>query len=127
MTAVGGSIESVSIRGRLFAVPADVDASVDLGGKTNEVQANGNGTARIIQTTKPWMTEGLSVEISQDRGDLEFLQEIADDGEFVPITLTLASGVTYGGEGIITGDIKGGTQSATGEITLSGPGKQEQQ
>lgn len=125
--AVGGSIESISIRNRLFPVAADADASQMLGGFSNEVSPNGNGTARIVKKRVAWKVSGLDVEINHDRADLEFLQEIADGDDFVPITVTMASGVTYQGKGMITGDIEGSTEKATAGITLEGPQKLEQQ
>jgi hypothetical protein len=45
----------------------------------------------------------------------------------VPISVTLASGAIYSATGTITGEISGSTQSATGEIELSGGGKLEKQ
>jgi hypothetical protein len=127
MAAKGGSIEKVSIRRRIIAVAADADANLDLGGKTNEVQSNGDGTVRVIQTRKPWMTDGLALSCDDGNNDLEFLQEVANSGVPVPITITLASGVTYQGEGTLTGDLKKSTQNATVPVTLSGPGELTQQ
>jgi hypothetical protein len=121
--SVGGSIESVAIRGRLLAVPADADAQLDLGGWTNEVQPNGNGTARTVKTRKAWMTEGLSVDINHDRADQQFLQEIANLQEPVNMEITLASGHVYQGKGTLTGDLKFNTQNTTCPITLSGAGE----
>lgn len=127
MAAVGGSIESVSIRGRLFPVASDADANRKLGGFENEVQANGDGTARIVKTRVPWMIDGLSLEIDEDRADQEFLQEIADGRDFVAITITFASGITFQGRGTVSGEIQASSQSATAPITLSGPGELSQQ
>lgn len=121
MATVGGSIESISIRGRLFAVAADAEANRKLGGFENEVQPNGNGTARLVKTRVAWILDGLTVEINDDRADHEFLQEIADGNDFVPITITLASGVTYQGTGTITGEMQMGTQASTAQLSLSGP------
>lgn len=118
---VGGSVESISINNRLFPVAADSDPTRDLGGFTVEYQSNGDGGARRIKTRKPWMLEGLTVVIDENRGDLEFLQENADGNDDVPITITLANGFTYAGVGGVTGDIKASSQSTTAEITLSGP------
>ena len=125
--AVGGSIESISLKGRLFPVAADADASRALGGFTNEVQANGDGTARLVKKRMPWKLGGLDIEINDDRADLEYLQEIADSLDFVAISITLASGVTYQGKGTITGDIESSTEKATAGITLEGPQALEQQ
>lgn len=126
-TALGGSIESITIRGRLFPVAADAEANKKLGGFENEVQSNGNGTARIVKTRVPWMIDGLQVETNDSRADAEFLQEIADGLEFVPITITMASGVTYGGTGTVTGEIQSSSQNATATITVSGQGTLTQQ
>jgi len=125
--AVGGSIESVSIRGRLFPVASDAEANKKLGGFENEVQANGDGTARLVKTRVPWSIDGLQVEISDARGDHEFLQELADSLEFCAITITLASGVTYQATGTITDEVQASSQNATATITLSGPGGLSQQ
>jgi hypothetical protein len=69
MGAVGGSIESVSIKGRGFAVAADADASRKLGGFENENQMNGNGTTRTIKTRVGWMVSGLSLSLDDTMGD----------------------------------------------------------
>lgn len=119
--AVGGSIEVCTVDGRPFAVAADADANRDLGGFTNEVQPNGNATARLIKTRKPWNIDGLSLEISDGRGDLEFLQNIANGKKFVPITVTEASGLTYSGSGQIVGEVKRSSQNATAPIGFMGP------
>lgn len=123
MVAIGGSIEEVSINGRIFVVASDADASKKLGGFENEVQANGNGTARIIKTRVPWSIEGLTLEIDDQRGDQEFLQDIADGNAFVPVSMTLASGVTYSADGIVTADISASSNSATAGVAMSGPGR----
>jgi hypothetical protein len=120
MSAVGGSVESITIDGRRFAVAADADADRALGGFTNEVSSNGDGSARIIKTRVPWKLSGLSVEIDEDRADSDFLQEKADALEFYPITITLASGHTYAGEGVVSGDLASKTMSATCDLELSG-------
>lgn len=122
MAAVGGSIESVTINGREFAVAADAEAQRKLGGWENEVQANGNGTARIIKTRVPLSIDGLTLSVDDDRGDHEFLQAIADGTDFVPIALTYASGITYQGEATITGEMQTSSQNATAAVSLMGPG-----
>lgn len=125
--AVGGSIESVSIRGRLFPVAADAEANRKLGGFENEVQSNGDGSARLVKTRVPWLIDGLQLEVNDSRADAEFLQEIADGLVLVPITITLASGVTYQGDGTITSEVQSSSQNATAAVTLSGQGKLTQQ
>lgn len=123
MASVGGSIESVSIRGRLFSVAADADTTRKLGGKESEVQPNGDGTARKIFSRVPWSIDGLTIVIDDDRGDHEFLQEVASSADWVTIVITYASGVTYQGTGTVAGEFGNASQSATAGVTLSGPGE----
>jgi hypothetical protein len=127
MAAIGGSIIAVSIRNRNFPVAADGDGSRKLGGYENEVQANGDGTARIVKMRVPWLFDGVQLEVDDTRGDQEFLQEVANGDEFVPVTITLASGITWQGDGTISGEVQFGTQNATATVSLSGPGDLTQQ
>ena len=122
MTATGGSIESVSYAGREFAVAADAEANIKLGGWENEVQANGNGTARIVKTRVAHAITGLSIDIDQENGDLEFLQARSNAKVFEPLAVTFASGVVYQGVSIVTGELQGSSQSATASVNFEGPG-----
>lgn len=121
MTAVGGSLKELSIKGRGFPVAADADATINLGGYTNEQQPNGNGSARIVKTVVPWSITGVSVEIDHARGDLEFLQEVAAMTDNVAIAITLVNDVVYQREGTITDNVELSTQNTTAPLSLSGP------
>jgi len=123
MGMVGGSIESVSIKGRNFSVTADADASTKLGGFENETQPNGDATARTIKTRVAWSITGLAIAIDHTRGDMEFLQEISDAREEVACSATFASGDTFSGSGTINGELAFSSQSATVEVSLGGSGK----
>jgi hypothetical protein len=127
MPAVGGSIQSITIRGRIFPVASDAEANKKLGGFENEVQANGDGTARKIMTRVPWAIDGLQVEINNSAGSQEFLQEVADSLDFVSIELELADGTVYAGTGTITDEIQVSSQNTTATIKVGGPGKLESQ
>jgi hypothetical protein len=124
---VGGSIESVSIKGRIFAVASDAECTRKLGGFENEIQVNGNGTTRTVKTRVAWALDGLSIVMDDDRGDQEFLQEVANGKEDVPIAITFASNVTYQAQGTITGEVPASSQNATGAISLGGPGELSKQ
>ncbi len=124
---IGGSIESITVDAQLYAVAADADATMSLGGFTNEVQPNGDGTSRIIKTIIPWTLSGLTVSIDDDAQNQESLQAIADGNEWVPVTVRMASGVTYQGTGTITENIERSTTSATCSLSLSGMGTLSQQ
>lgn len=123
MSATGGSIQSVTLDGRQFAVAADADAQRKLGGFENDTQANGDGSARSVKTRVPWSLNGITVEVDDDRGDHEFLQALADrPGEF-PCAVRYASGAVYQGSGGITGELASGSQNATSPLALMGSGK----
>lgn len=127
MTAIGGSIEGVTIAGRPFAVAADADSNRKLGGFENEVQANGDGTARMVKTRMPWQIDGLALEIDDSRDDQQFLRDVANDNGFVPMDITFASGAVFQGTGNVVGEIARASQNATAPITLSGPGNLSRQ
>ena len=122
MAAVGGSIEEISLSGRSFSVAADAEAQRKLGGFENEVLANGDGTARVIKTRVPLSIDGLTVVIDDDRGDQEFLQDLANSSNFFVVAITYASGLTYQGTAQIVGENPASSQSATAAISLMGPG-----
>lgn len=121
--ATGGPVEEVNIRGRGFSVAADADGNRHLGGFTNEIEANGDGTARDIKTRVPWSLSGLTLVIDDDRGDQEFLQDSADLPGFWPIAFTFASGLVYQGSGQIVGDATDSTASTVAAIDFKGPGR----
>lgn len=123
MSGIGGSIESVSLFGRNFAVAADADSDRDIGGKSSSIEPNGDGTARIILTAKNWKIGGLSISIDDAAGDHEFLQGVAESKNNGPVTITYASGIVYQGVGRIIDDLNVSSQSSKADITLSGPGK----
>ncbi len=123
MSAIGGSIESVTLDGRPFAVAADAESNRKSGGWENEVQSNGNGTARLIKTRVPFMIDGLTVEIDDSADDADFLQDLQDRNDFFPAAVTYASGETFQGTAQISGDIQISSQNATASVSLSGPGR----
>jgi hypothetical protein len=125
--ATGGSIESVGLGGRTFSVAADADSNRKLGGFTNEVQSNGDGSARIIKTREPWMLDGLQLTVDDLAGDQEYLQNSADEKDWIIIDITYASGAVYSGRGMITGDLQVSSQSTTGTVALNGPQKLNKQ
>ncbi len=126
MTAIGGPLESVAVKGRLFAVAADADGNRKLGGFEAEVQPNGDGTARIVYARVPWQMDGLSLVIDDNAADQEFLQDIIDGKKFVPIEFTFVDGITFRGEGIPAGELAKSSMNATAPLKFNGPAKLEQ-
>lgn len=123
MATVGGSIESVNLDGRNFAVAADAEAQRKLGGFENEVMANGDGSARLIKTRMPFSITGLQIDIDDNRGDHEYLQDLADENDFFPGSITYASGQTFQGRMQIGGEFTVSSQSSTASIDLMGPSR----
>lgn len=123
MSAIGGPLESVSIAGREFKVTADADVGRKLGGFENEYQSNGDGSARMIKTRVPWTLGSMTVEIDDDRGDQEFLDQVKDSAADVDISATFISGAVYVGTGNISGEFVANSASASAGFELSGPGK----
>lgn len=120
--SVGGSIQSIGLDGRNFSVAADAESQRKLGGWENEVQANGDSTARIIKTIVPLKLDGLTLDVDDVRGDHEFLQNLANATDFFAIDITYASNVVVQGSAIITGELQVSSQSQTAAVTLEGPG-----
>lgn len=123
MSAVGGSIESITLGGRTFAVAADAESQRKLGGFENEIQANGDGTARIIKTRVPLSIDGLTLDVDDDNGDHEFLQELSNRNDYFPIVISYASGISYQGSAMINGELQVSSQNATAAVSLMGPGE----
>jgi len=122
MGATGGSVESITIQGRTFSMASDADTQRVLGGFTNEIQQNGDGTGRIIKTRVPWSLKGIAVSCDDDLEDQEFLQQINDGNNFVPVVITYSSGESYQGLGVVTGEMQFNSQASTVTLELSGQG-----
>ncbi len=122
MAAIGGSIESISLAGRTFSVTADSDTQRKIGGFENDVQANGDGTARTIKTRVPWSVTGITIKIDDDNGDQEFLQNLTDSNNDIAVAVTYPSGAVYQGTGQITGEVQYGNSGASASLDLMGPG-----
>lgn len=127
MASIGGSLISLSLDGRQFAVPADTDVTMKLGGFENETQANGDGTVRDVKTRIPWSMSGVQVSLDDSQSDLEYLQGLADSDIPVDVVAELASGALYTGKGAVNGELQQTTQNAVGQFDLMGPGKLTQQ
>jgi len=120
--SVGGSVESITLSGRVFSVTADADTQRKLGGFENEIQSNGDGTARIVKTRVPLALTGLVVNCDDLKGDHEFLQDLSSQNDFFPFVVTYASGESYQGLAQIEGELQNSSQNATATFGLMGPG-----
>ena len=127
MGTTGGSVISISLDGRQFAVPADTDITLKLGGFENETQANGNGSVRNIKTRVPWSATGVNVSTDDSQSDHEFIQSLADNDAPIDCVVELASGALYTGKGAINGELQRTTQNTVTQFDIMGEGKLAQQ
>jgi ABC-type protease/lipase transport system fused ATPase/permease subunit len=127
MAVVCGSVISITLKGRQFAVSADSDVQLDLGGYTNTIMPNGNGTARLQKLRGVWKASGINVAIDNSRADHEFIQDLKDELDFFPVALEFTDGTVYQGTGQITSETAQSVLNGTMPIELSGTGKATQQ
>lgn len=120
MTVRGGDIRQVMVGGREFDVAPDANVTYMLSGFTNESSPTGNGNMHTKQNRKLGGFESLPLSIDASREDVEFIQGLADDGEPVPMFMTLASNITYGGDLAIQGDVNPNTGDGQLEISALG-------
>jgi hypothetical protein len=126
MAAVGGSILSVSIDSVDFAVAADAEVTLKLGGTKVTARRSGSGATRYTGEEEDWALSGIEVSIDLSRDDvnpLDYLQRVADTLEPVPCTITLIDGTVYQGNGLVVDDHDFSTAKATAGLTLMGEGK----
>ena len=123
MGATGGSIESVTLRGRTYGVAADGDSQRSLGGSVNEYESNGDQvTGRLLKTATPWEASDLALSIDDLNGDAVFLQDLADSNDLFAITVAYASGAIFEGTGQISGVIQVSSTNTTATLGLKGSG-----
>lgn len=122
MIVRAGDIAQLMIEGREFDVKGeDANVSIDLGGFSNEAGISGNGAMHVTQRRKVAGFSDCPVSVDDSRQDLEYLQGIVDAGELVPVTITLASAITYAGSLIPVGDVAKATGDGTLSLEMRGP------
>lgn len=127
VTAVGGTALELTLKGRSFAPDSDADFERAFAGFENEVLSNGDGTARLIKRRKVAQVTGVVVKCDDFGSDHEYIQGLANENDFFPITVTLASGATYSGEAQIVGELRFNTGTTTAGFDLAFGGDLEKQ
>lgn len=115
-----GDILQLTINSREFDCAKEGSADITLKGKTNEASINGNGTLHVKQARKLPGFSGLPLSIDPTRQDLEFLQDIQNGFQAVPVMMTLVSGVAYSGSLVIQGDLNYSTGEGTCTLEMRG-------
>lgn len=119
--STSGPLESVNINRRRFPVDGEVTAAVALGGFTNEVKPNGApGEFRLVKSRKVGRFNTIPIVIDNERGDMEFIQEVMDEKGFVPFSATEVDGTVWSGKGQIVEDPEKDTKEGTMEISYMG-------
>lgn len=120
-TVRGGDISQLLINGRELDPVAEANVTYRLAGWKNENSPTGNGGMHTKRTRKLGGFDSLPISLDSGNEDLEFLQEIADAGEPVPMSMTKADGSTYSGDLTIEGDLDANTGDGQVELTAYGP------
>lgn len=117
-TTIAGSIRSVSIDSKTYAVDGEADPSISPGFSV-DLKGNGDGSTRKIITTKPWSITGLKVAIPNAAAH-DHLKKVARSPDLVAIVLEKSDGTYEQGVGTITGEVKYNPKDGTAEIDLGG-------
>jgi len=120
--AAYGAMRNMTIGGRGFKVSHDGSGSKQIGGSSNELQMNGDGSFRTIRSVVPGSISDVNVELNDSNGDLEYLQGLATDGTETVVVATYASNISYTGSLVIIGEVQ--KDEMTGLATLSFQGSQ---
>jgi hypothetical protein len=115
-----GPFESHTLAGRRFVCDAGDDAVLQMNGKNNELKPSGDGTNRVIQSRVSGLLEGSNIVFDPESGDVEYLEDLKNKGEFVDYSGTTNDGVIYSGSVVITGELKFSFKNGTVLVTLSG-------
>ncbi|MDC7125777.1 MAG: hypothetical protein PQJ46_09425 [Spirochaetales bacterium] len=120
-TIRGGDIEQLLINGREFDSVAEANVTYRLGGWKNESSPTGNGGMHTKRTRKLGGFDSLPLSVDSENKDLEYIQDLIDDGEPVTISMTKADGITYSGDLTIEGDLDANTGDGQVEVSALGP------
>jgi len=125
--STGGPIESISYAGRTFAVAADADVNMKIGGLQGDTEMNGDQTGRKLISVVKWEVTNVALDIDIDNGDLEFLSERAKQKTFDDFSITFASGTVFSGQGSVAGELPYASANTTASVSFSGPGQLKKQ
>lgn len=116
----GGDIRQFKLNGKEFDVPSGTAISVTPQGLTNTYSASGNGNVSGTQVRIPAKLSGVQVSIDNSNDDYNFLCDIRDKGEFVPVTITLADGTAWNGTLGIQGDLTYASDTGIAAFEMAG-------
>lgn len=115
-----GALESITINYRRFVCKADDEANIKLSGFSNEEIVHGDGSISWKKTRHAGELSGFSVQLDDLQSDFEFLQDVQNGLEPVPVTATKVDGTVYSGVMQITEELEENVGENTCELTLVG-------
>jgi hypothetical protein len=114
----GGDIRQIMIGGREFDPAPEGAVKIILSGFVNENRPTGNGRLHTKQTRKLGGFDDLAISVDPERGDIEYLQGLANGQEAFSASISLPSGVIYSGTGCqIEGELN--YDSGDGQVELA--------
>jgi hypothetical protein len=116
----GGPIESITIAGRRFPTDGEDAAKIILGGFSNELKSNGDGTARVIKSRIPASVSDLNAQSDPNKDDLEYIQEKRNEHTLFDFSLTLVDGTVYAGAMQITDEVEYDSKEGTAGLNFAG-------
>jgi hypothetical protein len=121
-----GDIRQFKLGSREFDIKGgDAAVGIILNGFENDVNISGNGNLYITQRRKAARLDNLPLILDDTNQDLEYLEGLADSAQPTPATMTLASGITYGGSLVIKGELKKNTGDGSCIVELVGQNLQQ--
>jgi hypothetical protein len=117
---LAGPFVSHALGGRRFGCDAEDAVQMQLGGKSNDVVPNGDGTSRVKQSRVVASIEGSNFTFDPENGDPEYLQELRDSGKMFDYSGTTNDGTIYAGSMQITDDLKFDFKEGTVPVTMKG-------
>jgi len=114
----GGDVRQYLIAGREFDPVGGSAPTIMSSGFQDENLPTGNGKMHTVSRRTLGGFDGGSISIDATRKDYEFLSALVDSGENFNLSVTLASGITYSGNGRFEGDMNFNTNDGNMEFAF---------
>jgi hypothetical protein len=121
LTVRAGDVRQFTLKGRELTIAEGAALSIIPSGGANEFKTAGNGTMYGTGKRVMGQIKGIDISIDNSEGDLEYIASIRDDGEPVPVTLTLWDYSVYSGSLGIEGDLEYKTDTGVASFEMRGP------
>ena len=120
MSKSSGALESIVIDGRRFTCDSEDQPKFVLPGFENEVLPNADGTVRQKKKRVAGKITDVNIVMDDSRGDQQFIQDAANNLDFVSISATKVDGTLVSGNMQITDEKQLDGGKNTMSISLAG-------